>query len=118
VAREQAEIAAALTAQDAERAELRQAADAELLARFDRIAEKRGTGVARAENQQCTGCRMGVRLQVWSELREGVLHNCDSCGRMLYWDAAMTAAPKTPQPETRSTVGDGRAIRKPRPAGA
>lgn len=118
VARELAEMAEAVAAEEAECATLRAAADAELLARYDRIAEKRGTGLARAENQQCTGCRMGVRLQVWSELREGVLHTCDSCGRLLYWDPAMAPAPKTPQPETHPAVGDGRAIRKPRPAGA
>ncbi len=118
VAREQAEIAAALATLDAERATLRQAADAGLLEQFERIAGKRGTGLARAEERQCTGCRMGVRPQMWNELREGALLACDSCGRLLYWDPAIAAAPKAPQPEAPSTTGDGHAIRRPRPAGA
>jgi uncharacterized protein len=117
VALRQKEISAEQTALVAEREALRAAADAELLARFDRIAASRGTGLARAENQQCVGCRMGVRPQVWNELRDGQLLTCDSCGRLLYWDPVIAAAPKSPQPEA-PTTGDGRAIRRPRPAGA
>ncbi|MDR3739493.1 MAG: C4-type zinc ribbon domain-containing protein [Terracidiphilus sp.] len=118
VAQQQAEIAAAVAALDAEGATLRQAADVELLARYDRIAASRGTGLALAENVQCTGCRMGIRLQVWSELREGQVRTCDSCGRLLYWNPAIATEPKAPQAETPSANGDGRAIRKPKPAGA
>ncbi|HEY6487847.1 MAG: C4-type zinc ribbon domain-containing protein [Terracidiphilus sp.] len=99
-----------------EREALRKAIDPELLARFDRIATHRGTGLARAENQQCNGCRMGVRPQTWNQLREGELLNCDSCGRLLYWDAALTVAPKAPQ--TEAPTSDGRAVRRPHQAGA
>ncbi len=60
---------------------------------------------------------MGVRPQMWNELREGLVRTCDSCGRLLYWNPAIVAAAKAPQPETK-TSGDGRAIRKPRPAEA
>jgi uncharacterized protein len=91
--------------------------DSDWLARYDRIAAARsGTGIARAENQQCTGCRMGVRPQVWNQLREGELLACDSCSRLLYWDPALAPAPKAPQPE--AVPGAGRAVRKPRQAGA
>ena len=118
VAREQAEIAAAVAELDAERARLRQAADAELLARYDRIAASRGTGLAIAEHEQCTGCRMGIRPQVWNELREGLVRTCDSCGRLLFWSPAMVTEPKAPQAETPTANGDGRAIRRPKPTGA
>ena len=51
-----------------EREQLRKVIEPDLLTRFDRIAAQRGTGIARAENQQCMGCRMGVRPQVWNQL--------------------------------------------------
>lgn len=117
IALRQKEMAAEQTTLDVEREALRKLIEPDLLARFDRIALSRGTGLARAENQQCPGCRMGVRPQVWNQLRDGQLLSCDSCGRLLYWDPAITAAPKAPQPETPA-AGDGHAIRRPHPAGA
>ncbi len=116
VAARQQELTAKLIALDNERDAVRNAIDSEWLARFDRIAKGRGTGIARAENQQCTGCSMGVRPQVWNQLREGELLTCDSCSRFLYWDPVMAPAPKAPQPEL--IPGAGRAPRKPREAGA
>ncbi len=116
VAARQQQLAADLAALDAAREAVRAALDPEWLARFDHIAKARGTGIARAENQQCTGCSMGVRPQVWNQLREGELLTCDSCSRLLYWDPAMAPIPKAPQPE--AVPGDGRAVRKPRQAQA
>lgn len=116
VAASLSELARQQTALGAERETLRTEIPPELLTGFDRIASQRGIGIARAENQQCMSCRMGVRPQVWNQLREGELLNCDSCGRLLYWDPAMAPAPKTPQPEPAAETG--RAIRKPRQAGA
>jgi len=117
VAAEQKKIGEQQSTLMAERDALRKEISAELLARFDRIAAQRGTGIARAENQQCSGCRMGVRPQVWNQLREGELLTCDSCQRLLYWDVAMAPAPKVPQPDP-AVADTGRAIRKPRQAGA
>ena len=117
VVHEQSRIAEEVMLLDGERQTLRQAIDPELLARFDRIASSRGTGLARAENQQCTGCRMGLRPQTWNLVRQGEVLTCDSCGRLLYWDPAIAVpAPKAPQ--TEAMTNDGHAIRKPRPAGA
>jgi predicted nucleic acid-binding Zn-ribbon protein len=116
VATQHKELAQQQTVLAADRDSLRKGIEPDLLARFDRIAAQRGTGIARAENQQCMSCRMGVRPQVWNQLREGELLNCDSCQRLLYWDPAMAPAPKTPQPEADAEAG--RAIRKPRQAGA
>lgn len=101
---------------DAAREEVRRLIEPDWLTRFDRLAASRGTAIVRAENQQCTGCRMGLRPQIWNELREGALIACDSCSRLLYWDPAIAAAPKAPQPEL--VPGQGRAPRKPRQAGA
>jgi hypothetical protein len=99
------ELNAELAVLNVERETLRQAIEPEWLTRFDRLAGSRGTGLARAENQQCNGCRMGVRPQTWNQLREGELLSCDSCGRLLYWDPAFAPAPKSPQaagPEPKS----------------
>jgi predicted nucleic acid-binding Zn-ribbon protein len=115
-AQRQHELMDVMSALDAAREAVRQSIEPEWLARFDRLASTRGTAVARAENQQCTGCRMGLRPQIWNELREGHLLTCDSCSRMLYWDPALAPAPKEPQPEL--IPGQGRAPRKPRQAGA
>ncbi|HUB50991.1 MAG TPA: C4-type zinc ribbon domain-containing protein [Terracidiphilus sp.] len=110
------ELAEQLATLGTERETVRQQIEPEWLARFDRIASLRGTGIARAENQQCTGCRMGVRPQTWNQLREGELLTCDSCSRLLYWDDTMTPAPKVPQAEP--APGAGRAVRRPSQAGA
>jgi predicted nucleic acid-binding Zn-ribbon protein len=110
------ELTEQLTALGAERETIRQQIEPEWLVRFDRIATSRGTGIARAEKQQCTGCRMGVRPQIWNQLREGELLTCDSCNRLLYWDDTMTPAPKAPQAEP--VPGAGRAVRRPGQAGA
>ena len=117
VANQQKEIAQQQADLATEREQLRKLIDPDLLARFDRIAAQRGSGIARTENQQCMGCRMGVRPQVWNQLREGQLLNCDSCGRLLYWDPAMAPAAKPAQPDP-AVADTGRAIRRPRQAGA
>ena len=82
------QLAALKIERDALRAELLQSAP-ERLAHFERIAGMRGTGIARAVAQQCSGCRMGIRPQVWNQLRDGLVPNCESCSRILYFDPTM-----------------------------
>ncbi len=116
IALRQQEFTSQLQALSVQREALRPLITPELLVRFDRLSGSRGTGIARVDNQQCTGCRMGVRPQMWNQLREGELLTCDSCSRILYWDPAMAPAPKAPKPEP--IPGAGRAPRKSHTAGA
>jgi len=85
------QLAAFKAERDALRGELLQTSP-ERLAHFERIAGMRGTGIARAVGQQCSGCRMGIRPQVWNQLRDGAVQNCESCSRILYFDPAMEPA--------------------------
>ena len=96
---EQAELAV-------QREALRPLIDPELLTRFDRLCLSRGTGLASAAKQQCAGCRMGIRAQMWNQLREGELLTCDSCSRILYWDPSMAPVvpPDAPKPKPKRKV--------------
>ena len=105
------EYTAELAGLGTERETLRAGVEPDVLAKFDRMAAQRGTGLARAENQQCTSCRMGVRPQVWNQLREGELLSCDSCGRLLYWDPAIAPPVKQVAPDP-ALAAQGRAVKK------
>jgi hypothetical protein len=70
------------------------------LAEYDRIAAARGTALARARDQRCTGCQMGLRPQLWNQLRDGQSLKCESCGRILYVDNR-----REPQSENKPETG-------------
>jgi predicted nucleic acid-binding Zn-ribbon protein len=101
VALRQAEFDRELAELAVQREALRPLIETDYLIRFDRLCGSRGTGLARADNQQCTGCRMGVRPQTWNQLREGELLTCDSCSRFLYWDPSMAPAPTEDDPKPK-----------------
>jgi predicted nucleic acid-binding Zn-ribbon protein len=96
-------LATLKTEREAIRAVLLQTAP-ERLAHFERIAGMRGTGIARAVGQQCSGCRMGIRPQVWNQLRDGLVPNCESCSRILYFDPSME--PEIPSKTAQSVKPD------------
>lgn len=100
VTEQDCEFRQALESLATEREALRSKIGADLLAQFDRVASTKGTGIARAEAQQCSGCRMGIRPQVWNQLRDGSVLPCESCRRILYYDPAMESPSPAKSPQS------------------
>src|SRR4051812_12776451 len=87
----------ALSAQDekelaewkAKRDSIRSAIEEGILRHYDRVLKFRGSAIAEARNQKCSACQVMMRHQVYNTIRstdEFVI--CDSCNRILYYDAA------------------------------
>ena len=62
---------------------------AEALKLFERVAHgRKGIAVAEARDGLCTMCRVRMRPQTFNDVRRNDgLHQCESCGRILYYVA-------------------------------
>lgn len=78
----------------AQRTQLRERVGESALATYDRVVRARKTGLAEALSQLCGACHVLLRPQTWNELKAGEkLINCESCGRILFYDPAHEPPP-------------------------
>jgi hypothetical protein len=104
---EAAEIKLKIAALQSEREKYRTQIEEQTLATYDRVASgARKTGLARASVSQCLGCQMGLRPQVWNQIRTGELLTCESCGRLLYYDAAQEPVTEAKKPASARPRAD------------
>jgi len=95
---------AAIAVLEAERAALRPRISENILSNYDRIAKGKGTALSEAANQKCSTCQMLVRPQRWNDLIDrdpnsefaNSIFNCETCGRMLYYDPRRDAPVSSP----------------------
>jgi predicted nucleic acid-binding Zn-ribbon protein len=67
----------------------------DMLARFERIAKKRGSAVAEAKDGTCQECHVKLRLQFYADLkRNDTITECPACNRILYYDSVPVTAPE------------------------
>lgn len=92
-----------LTEWNAKRDKLRSAVSPDLLRQYERVSKFRGTGIAEVRDQKCMGCQVMLRPQTYNEVRTGDhIVYCDSCQRVLYFNAANeVAVERAPQPPRR-----------------
>lgn len=68
---------------------LRQGISTDLLRHYERVMKFRGSGLAEVRDQKCVGCQVMLRPQTYNEVRNAQqVVFCDSCQRILYFDAA------------------------------
>ena len=73
----------------AKRDHIRTGIDENLLRHFERVSKFRGSGISEVRDQKCMACQVMLRPQTYNEVRSGTQTIvCDSCQRILYFNAA------------------------------
>jgi len=76
---------------NAKREAARSAVDPDLIRHYERVLKFRGSGLAEVRDHKCMGCSVMLRPQTFNEVKSGKLIYCDSCQRILYYDASKEA---------------------------
>jgi predicted nucleic acid-binding Zn-ribbon protein len=99
LAAEETELKAVVDRLRVERAALVAALDPQVLATFERVAQRRnGVAVAEARDGVCTICHVRLRPQVFNTiLKNEQILQCDHCNRILYHVPVAAPAPNTTQ---------------------
>jgi uncharacterized protein len=99
LAAEETELKAVVDRLRVERAALVAALNPQLLATFERVAQRRnGVAVAEARDGVCTICHVRLRPQVFNTiLKNEQILQCDHCNRILYHVPVAAPAPNTTQ---------------------
>jgi uncharacterized protein len=86
---EQAAVQKELQAKEAQRQELISAVPEDLLATYERVAQRRhGIGLAEVRDEACSLCGVRIRPHVFQELRRddsSEIFQCETCTRILYF---------------------------------
>ena len=73
----------------AKRDQMRSGVNADLLRHYERVSKFRGSGISEVRDHKCMACQVMLRPQTYNEIRSGTqVIVCDSCQRILYFNAA------------------------------
>ncbi|MGH9555571.1 MAG: zinc ribbon domain-containing protein [Terriglobales bacterium] len=88
---------------DGKRNVLRAGISAEVVERYDRVlAHRKDSALAEARDHQCGACHVMLRPQTYAEIRTNEkIVLCDSCSRILYYDASHEPPPPLARPRSR-----------------
>jgi len=74
------------------REKARSAVNPDLLRQYDRVAKYRGSGLSEVRDHKCMACQVMLRPQTYNEVLSTTAPvACDSCQRILYYDASQDA---------------------------
>lgn len=94
-------IEAELVALRKEKDSMESSIEADLLARYRRIAKAcKGVALAEARDELCSACHVRIRPQMYAELiRTDAIYSCDSCSRILFSRENSSPRPLNESPE-------------------
>ena len=91
-----------LTEWNAKRDTWRAGIDPDVLRHYERVFKFRGSGISEVRDQKCSACQVMIRPQTFNEVRAGdKLIFCESCQRILYYDASKETPVEKPVTNSR-----------------